>query len=391
MTEGVPARPSRLWLVVPILIGLAAAGYFGVRWMTLSNAASTVSQAQQALVAGDSEQARAAVDWLLYFEPDQKEAAMIVAASYAAEEKYTDALRYLDRVPDGDLQNTECDLKAACLIGDNQWDRAEALLTSALQGGDMDQLLVDRLARLYLSQLRHEDAVQILDRYLADADGRDALMSSLELLAVSQSPDGYLGGLEVADQQRPGQKSVTLGLATGYALSGQVDAAGAMFDAAVQRWPADADVLLAAAEFRLGTGEITEAQTLMARLTEDAKAQEFHRYWFLLARLSEEQAEIAEAVSRMKRAIELSVPRETYLQMASRLARREGRREDAVTLVTAAAQLARQRQRLMKLFPGIDVRRPDAELFNEVAGIVDHLGYEKQAIAWRRLAGLAGP
>lgn len=391
MTDEAPAKRSRAWLVVPVGIGLVAAGYFAVRAMTLSNVEATVNQAQQALVAGDSEQARAAVDWLLYFEPDQKDAVMIVSASYAAEEEYSEALRYLDRVPDGDLATTECDLKAACLIGDSQWDRAEALLTTALQGGDMDQLLVDRLARLYLSQLRHEAAVQILDRYLAESTDRDALMSSLELLAVSQSPDGYLGGLEVADEQRPGQKSVTLGLATGYALSGQVEAARLMFDKAAQLWPDDPDVLLAAADFRIGTGESAETRTLLARLTKDTEAAEDHRYWFLQARLAELEGEIPEAEARMNRAIELSVPRETYLQMASRLARRDGRREDAVTLGTQAAQLARERQRLMKLFPEIDIRRPDADLFNEVAAIVDHLGYGKQAMAWRRMAGLAGP
>lgn len=377
---------SRRWLAIPVLLGLAIAAYFGFRAMTLSNADQTVTKAEQAVANGESKQARSLLGWLLYFDPNHKGALMAASASYAREQKHTEAIELFDRVPESDLESGERYVKASYLINDGQWDRAEALLVEAMSRDDSNMVLVDQLARLYLSQMRSDDAIEILDRHLVASGENTALMSLLELLAVSQSPDAYLGPLGAADERWPGQKSVMLALANCHMLSGQTESASAMFEKLVDLLPDDLDVQIAAAGFQMASGETAKAQALLDRVVTNPKAEQHHQYWFLRARLAEAAGDVVVATSHVDRAIGLTAPREDYLQTAARLARRAGLRGQAGKIGAQAAQLAQQRQRLMKLFPRIDASGPKAELFNEIAVIVEDLGYADQATRWRGLA-----
>ncbi len=385
MTNETVQKGFRGWWAVPILLGIVAASYFGCRMLTLSSADSTVIAAQRALAEGDVQKARSLVDWVLYFEPEHRGASLVVGASYAAEGKYAEAIEYLDRVPNVGLEPNELDVKAASLIGDHQWDRAESLLMTACQDSELEQQLVDRLTRLYLAELRYEHAIELLNRYVVASGDKYALINVLELLATTQSPDAYLSELEVANNKRPEQKSVMLGLATGYALNGHIEEARALFEKTLLMRPDDRDVQLAAARFHVGVGETAEAAALLNQAKTDPRAEQDHAFWFLQARVAETAGDVGTASSHLKRAMSLSVPRETYLQTAARLARREGKREQAVTLASKAAQLAQRRQRLMALFPDVDVSRPQRELFAEVAAIVEQLGYQEQAELWLKL------
>lgn len=377
----------RSFITLCVLATCGAAGYWMTgRWVR-SSADETLRRAEECLRDRDNAAARRTLRRLLWFEPDHDRALLITGVSFNADERFSEAIEALERIPESsDSAESAGVALAASLIPDGQLERAESVLTRHRTRFPWSSGGRDRLVRLYLMELRKRDATALLmDHRRRFPDDLTVLPDLLELETANVTPQNLVEPLEAADRAWPGQAPVVLALARVCALTGRIEQARNWYEEALELRPDDPQTRLAAAEFHVDLGELDAASVLLD-MGSGSKALDDDRYWFLTCRIAAQSGDFEAARAGVEQALALRPHEEAYLLMQADLLRRMGRVEESVHAATEAARLAEERKRLLVLSDKLDRDWPDAARCLEIADVLERLGQPDLAGDWRRVS-----
>lgn len=349
--------------------------------------------AEQHLRSGNPERVRSCLQTLLAHEPSHERALYLFAGSYILESNTSQAINLLERIPQDCETFYESGLVLAdLLILDGQADRAETTLKHYIRRFPRSMQARDRLARQYVRFFRYNDARHLfLEHRKLYPDDLSSLPYLLDLEIAIATPHESLPSLEKCDRNHPDQPPVVLALARTYALMGQTSLAERYFRAAMTLNPDDPATLIAAADFFLSAGQINEAHDILAERvaavhTLNLDSDDY--YWFVLSRFRIQTGQYDDALASLEQAIQLKPLHETYLLTMADLQRRLGRTDESAAFARQAAQLSRDRQRLMVLADSLNRTQPAAYHCTEIANLLERRGRVELAASWKQMAGI---
>lgn len=381
-----------MWTALGLMLGGAAWSHFSTRIDSESKFIA-LKCAEQHLRDGNPERVRSCLQTLLAHEPSHERALYLFAGSYILEGNTSQAIDLLKIIPSDCETFYESGLVLAdLLIIDGQLGRAETTLRHYVRRFPRSMQARDRLARQYVRLFRYNDARNLfLEHRKLYPDDLSSLPYLLDLEIAVATPHEALPSLENCNRNHPGQPPVVLALARSYALMGQTSLAERYFRAAMTLSPDDPATLIAAADFFLSAGQINEAHEILAKRVTAVHTLSLDSddyYWFVLSRFRIQTGQYDDALASLEQAMQLKPLHETYLLTMADLQRRRGRTGESAASARLAAQLSRDRQRLMVLADSLNRTHPSAHHCTEIADLFERRGQLDLAASWKQMAGI---
>lgn len=381
-------RKSQL-IVVLLLLSLVTA-YFLTELDYLSSAAEIVKSAERLVVEKHSDEAERQLRWLLWFDPSNSDARLVLGLSLQQQGKFDEAIESLELIPKGTTSfNDARIILGTCLVQAGYFDQAEVvlleLLDFPLSEGQVG-IVLEKLRSLFVTQFRHDDLMEICVEQLT-ANGRLLVLPMLmQIETMPKGPQGWIRELEVIDRKIPNQRSVVLALARGYSRVGQVEKARAHFERAIQNWGDDPAVRIGFAEFLGELGEPDVRPLLSGDRNASASKALRARAWAVMARIQEAQGDLLSSLHDIDQSLTLQPNVSESLSRRLGLLRQLGRSEDAAEVAAKMVELETARQRLLLLFDQMNLSHPSVDDCNEAAEIYNLLEKVDQSKGWRLTA-----
>lgn len=392
-------RRPRLLVIGVVALFLAGLGYLVVTMALRRNAEQAVVRAATFLQRGEVRRARDELQDTLRFNPSHPKALQLVGFSYAQQQKWPEAIAYLERIPPNVTAHDESQIPlAAALIADRQLERAEAVL-GALIEKDAGSLMAARmLSGLLLAELRKEEAVAILEQFLqnrANAELRpdDRLLILRDLMTAEfhpPTPAECLPTLQEAFRKDQQQPSVRLALGQCESDAGHLVEAEGHLVAALQQQSHDWRFRAVVCQFLLDAGTVEEAERVFRAgdqaVVEGGNDHQKFEYWTIRSRIEEACEDDLKALQSQDQAAAIRVLGRSEIARRGKLLRRLGRNDEAQSVREDEYKLARSELRLWNLSRDLGVRAPTPDECEEVAGLYEALNKTYGAVGWRRLA-----
>ena len=371
-----------------------AASYGVAGWVVRSSSAQTLNAAGNDLTRSDTNSAKERLRWLLWFDPENSEALLIVGVCQHAEKNFAEAIRVLERVPsDSDHFEGASLVLARSFLIEGELDRAEAVLKKCLRRFPRSDPAREELLQIYMKQMRRRDAIAILyGRWRQFPDDMTVLRSLLKVLVKPMVPQSLLVYFSKVNAERPGQGAVVLALARISALLGQPQQAGQFYLAALDRRPSHLVTHLLSAEFFWSNGDRQTATDLVRTMSNatfaKGTAESDDRYWAMVARVREADGELEDAYAAIQKALAIRSHSYTLISRKCALLRKMNRHDEAAELSARAGRISDAETQLFVRVNEVDLEAPTKEQCSEFARLLDELGYTDQAAGWRFVRGL---
>ncbi len=373
---------------------VCVASYGIAGWFVRSSSVQTLRSAGNDLTRNDTSSAKERLRWLLWFEPNNSEALLIVGVCLHAEKNFADAIRVLERIPsDSDHFEGASLVLARSFLIEQELDRAEAVLKKCLSRFPRSDPAREELLQIYMKQMRRRDAVAILyGRWRQFPDDLTVLRSLLKVLVEPMDPQGLLVHFSKVNAERPGQGTVVLALGRICALLGQPEQAGRFYRAALERRPDHLVTHLLSADFFWSNGDRQIATDLVRTMSNpqfaQGTAESDDRYWAMVARVREADGDLEDAYAAIQQALEIRSHSYTLISRKCGLLRKMNRHDEAAELSARAGRISDAETQLFVRVSEVDLEAPTKEQCSEFARLLDELGYTDQAAGWRFVRGL---
>ncbi len=375
-----------------ILVVLPVGIYFFVGWNVRSNARVTLSRAQRFLAERKPDAALKEMEWLRWFEPDQRRAQLLAGECYFVKRDYPAAIKVLSQ-----LNETSPDYRRASFALARSYENiaklteAEQMLKAHLAAFPDSQEAVTQLQWIYFNQFRLRELENLLERSLETCPNQFLLLYHL-LNTEHKNPIAQesIKLLNRINEKEPGQPSIMRALGYCHWKMGEIDQAKSYLEAARQAEPENTETLLVAFEFYLELGELEVVQQLLTELESQPddfqkQLQQDDRWLWLLSRLQQQQGKTSTALESIQAASRLHPGETRYLQQEAMLLQALGKKAEAAENFQRVKQLAASDRELYKIVSSGALESPDVQLAQEIAKHLEILGKQKQAAAWHNL------
>lgn len=375
-----------------ILVVLPVGIYFFVGWNVRSNARVTLSRAQRFLAERKPDAALKEMEWLRWFEPDQRRAQLLAGECYFVKRDYPAAIKVLSQ-----LNETSPDYRRASFALARSYENiaklteAEQMLKAHLAAFPDSQEAVTQLQWIYFNQFRLRELENLLERSLETCPNQFLLLYHL-LNTEHKNPIAQesIKLLNRINEKEPGQPSIMRALGYCHWKMGEIDQAKSYLEAARQAEPENTETLLVAFEFYLELGELEVVQQLLTELESQPddfqkQLQQDDRWLWLLSRLQQQQGKTSTALESIQAASRLHPGETRYLQQEAMLLQALGKKAEAAENFQRVKQLAASDRELYKIVSSGALESPDVQLAQEIAKHLEILGKQKQAAAWQNL------
>ncbi|REJ88526.1 MAG: hypothetical protein DWQ34_22160 [Planctomycetota bacterium] len=402
-------RNRRFVKLVTLAVPIACIGCIAGAAYLRSGNEERLALAARSLQQREPAQARAALERLLWWEPDHPEALHLEGLSYAQEGDWPAAISSLSQVAADSPAHQDAQINlAAALLKDHQLQRAEAVLKSHLLKYPHSWVARRQWSGLLLATLRRREAVAVLEEALELAQpfqtraGSDAFEKTLEILRdlavaeVEPPPAAQcLPVLQEALQRDPDQPTVRLALAQCYGSAGQVRTAEQLFREAADEHREVPYVRIVVSRFFVDQMDIPSASEVLfddetsgSRLhpTMAAQLEEDDRYWEIRCRIREIAGDYEQSLGFIDRALSIRPAETSYLSRRARLLLRLERIPEAQRAFARSHELARAELDLWDLQRNLTMPRPTPAECRRMAELYDALGRSMTAGAWRWMA-----
>lgn len=390
-------------IIVVLLVAVTGFAYLVVGVYVRNSSESTVRQAASYALKGKPDLARDELKWLLWFAPHHPPALHLAAIIELKQNNLSAAMGHLQRIgEDSKLHETAQSLLASALLGDQQCDRAEEVLSRHLLRYPKSVIARRQLFGIFLTELRAREAIQVQEEYLlvlaSDSVSQSDRLLMLRDLASSEFhaplPQDCLPTLESAFQRHPDQPHVELALGRCYLRLGNLEAAEPLLQNALARGPRDLEPRLLSCELWIAKGDFDRAEAVLLGGSGDSSGEvgnglsameQDDRFWELRCRIAEGRADYDRALSEIDRAASIRPLNKDYEARRARLFQRLQRSTEAQSAYTRSHELARAELDLWSLSRDLGVRDPKPAECERVAELYESLGKGLQAGLWRQL------
>lgn len=394
---------SRLVAIIVLLLAVTGFAYFVFGVYVRNSSESTVRQAASYLLKNKTDLARDELKWLLWFAPHHSPAIHLAAIIELKQNNLPAAIEQLQRIgEDSKLHETAQSLLASALLGDQQFDRAEKVLSSFLLRYPKSVTARRQFFGIFLAELRTREAIQVQEESLrASASDPVSLADRLLMLRDLASsefhaplPQDCLPTLESAFQRHLGQPHVELALGRCYLRLGNLDAAEPLLQNALARGPRDLEPRLLSGELWIARGDFDRAADVLQGGSGDSSGEvgnglsamgQDDRFWELRCRIAEGRADYDRALTEIDHAASIRPLNKDYEARRARLFQRLQRTTEAQSTYTRSHELARAELDLWNLSRDLGVRNPKPVECERVAQLYESLGKSFQAGLWRQL------
>jgi tetratricopeptide (TPR) repeat protein len=381
-----------LWILgSPCAVVLVVYSVWG--YSVRSNAEATLTEAKRLIAEKRGEAARAALNNLLRFKPDEAEATFLIGRSLQLEGKLAAAAEAYARIPVEAKAHRQASLaRGIALLHDAQFEAAENAFRDHLELYPESKQARDEVKWLLFNQLRgRELEVFLKGQLFRHLDDESLLFDLLFTEIRKQIPRETMANLATVNELKPGQANVVLALAHCFWKTAQTQSAIDCFRQALQLRPDHLETRLLAAEFQMEQGQLDATSTLLTvpdPITTGMPIdwRDDDRWCWLSSQLAQLKGDDETAQTLAKRALELRPNEREYLHGYQTLLVLTGQTESAEPIRKRAAELQACRRRLEILVLGGDLDNPTADACGEVAALVKDRGESAQADGWSRLA-----
>jgi predicted Zn-dependent protease len=388
------------WLVLATCVPLIGiAGYVFAFIRVSSSADESIHNAERLLATGQADEARHRLRWVVWFQPDHPGANLLIGQSHLESQDYEAAiLRFESVKPTAPEFGRARQNLAACLLNQNQLEKAELILRQLVQATPQSLPVHRELAVLLLGQLRSDEAVQVLLKFLKTteklnvADRMVVLRDLLKSQFLAPLPEDCLESLQAADSQHPGQTTVAVALANCFLRLGRQAEAANVINQLQDRLPSSPVVQILQLQFMVELRNYEDArstipdieQTLTSTVNESPYSTA--KFYLLKSTLEEHDGDYHAAIVSLQRAATVRpLDRPSRIRHA-RMIQRTGRTDSASELFAKIHHQAEAELTLWHLTGKILDRMPSREECEKVSGLFETLEKPTQSDAWRRVA-----
>jgi predicted Zn-dependent protease len=392
---GPMAARRKLVRLVGLLVLACAASYGVAGWIVRSSAVETLREADQRLRSNEPKSARQRLRWLIWFEPENTEALLIIGISHHVEKNFPDAIRVLERVSAESSEFEGASLTLArSLLHEHQLDRAESVLKKCLRRFPRSDPAREELLQMYMRQIRRRESLTLLyERWRLYPDDLTVLRSLLKVLVEPIVPQGLFVYFSKVNAERPRQAAVVLALARINALMGKAERADHFFRAALELRPGHLPTHLLSAEFFWSNGDRNIARDLLLTMSNSNFAQgtatSDDRFWAMVAKVREADGKLEDASAAIQNALAIRPNSYTLMSWKCGLLRRMNRHHEAEELAARASRISDAKSQLFVRVNEVDLEAPTKQQCSQFGRLLDELGYTDQADGWRFVRGLA--
>ena len=388
------------WLVVATcvpVIGLA--GYLFAYLLVSSSADESIRNAERLLATGQADEARHRMRWVVWFQPDHPGANLLIGQSHLKSQDYEAAiLRFESVKPTAPEFGRARQSLAGCLLNHNQLEKAELVLRQLIQASPQSLPVHRELAVLLLGQLRSDEAVHVLLKFLETADElsvADRMIVLRDLLKsqfLAPLPEDCIESLQAADSQHPGQTTVAVALADCLLRLGRQAEAANVINQLQDRLPSSPIVQILQLQSMVELRNYEDARSTLAdieqTLTSTLNESPFltAKFYVLKSTLEEHDGDYHAAMESLERAATVRpLDRPSRIRHA-RMLQRTGRTDAASELFATINYQAEAELALWHLTGKILDRMPSREECENISGLFETLEKPTQSNAWRRVA-----
>ncbi|QDT94536.1 tetratricopeptide repeat protein [Gimesia algae] len=393
LSERTPRLKKRVFITLAVLlILLPVCIYFFVGWNVRSNAHVTLSRAQRFLAEGKPDVALEEIDWLRWFEPDQRRAQLLAGECFFVKKDYPAAIKALAQISE-----TSPDYRRASFALARSYEsiaklaEAERILKAHLTAFPDSQEAVTQLQWIYFNQIRLRELENLLERSLETCPNQFLqlyhLLNTEHKNPIAQESIKLLNRI---NEKEPGQPSIMRALGYCHWKLGEIEQAKSYLEAARKAEPENTETMLVLFEFYLELGELETVQRLLTELEQQSEdfqrqLQQDDRWLWLQSRLEQQQGKNSAALESIQTASRLHPEEIKYLQQEAMLLQALGKKAEAAEKFQRVKQLAASHRELYKIVSSGALESPDVQLAQEIAGHLKILGQQKQAAAWQNL------
>jgi tetratricopeptide (TPR) repeat protein len=385
-------------LLILLFATLGGASWLGYGAFVRARGSEIVGSARRMLASGRGQEARQALEPLLYFQPSHAEARLIEGMAFRQEGNLVAAEETLRQVSRHDPRHRAADFELALvLLQRGRLDLAEEVLVRHVAQYPQHIPAVDELRWLYFNTFRARHVEQLLESRLEKDPGDvDALRHLLMTEFRGPVPREGIGYLEQIDREAPGQPEILRGLAWCHWQLGAPAEAQRKIDAALQSAFAGADsrreILLLALAFLVDQGEVAGARALVEDVDRAAGEAaggsaliDDDRWWWSLSNLEERSGNTTAALELLNRALHLRPFELKYVHRRGILLQKLRRIDEAAVDFQRANVLEGCATRLTEIVLAGGLERLTAGVCRELAELSERRGRPLQKAGWQEV------
>jgi tetratricopeptide (TPR) repeat protein len=387
---------KRFRLVIGMLFVVASASAIGYVFV-IPDSAGTIQLAEQSLVEQeDAVRAEKLVRKLLFFEPENGEALVLLGIALNRQERLEEAIQVFERVPGSSDSALDAAYGlSACQMLIGRYQDAESVLTSLIAEHPNYDAAREMLRRLLVKTFRSKDAERlILARFHRRPTQLNYLPECLKASVEFPFPLGTRSELAEFNDRYPGQPVLIAALALANRLLGDTSKADELFRESIELPDAPLINIARAAEFWTETGHWEMAQTAIDRTeqvlkNDDVPPDRAALVASVKASLHMHRGRYEEARDCLTTAISLCPDCPQYFSRRSVAHRRINDPQAAAQDTEQAMMLGECLAQLRELSKRIDRGELTPEICAEVSRYLSAQGHAEMSAAWKRFgAGL---
>ena len=338
------------------------------------------------------EDAEALARRVLFLDPSNAEAAVVLGTSLNQQQKFKEAIEAFRKVPNtSDLFPEASYGASACLMFDGQYSEAESLLKSLLESHPHFDSARELLRTLYVRTFRVGDALHLVtSRLRLQPDDLTYLPVVLKTAADFPLGLGIEHELAEYNQQFPNQPVVIAALARAYWLKGETAEAARHFHELMELPAPPFLSVVWATQFWIENGDLPKAQTALKLVestlkTESVLPHQESAACAARAAMASSNRSYEKAQEHLNMAIRLDPSDPANYSKRATIRRRLGDKSGAAEDTVSAMRLGASIEELRRLASRVKNGEVSPQICQEVADQLAKQGNQELSSAWIRL------